>query len=261
MANYRRTVLLLLILATLVASIPAQDQEEQIDNIPAVLSGLRANAVEGEVVYARENAKFDVEADLELKQADTLRTGANGRVEFLLQPGNLLRAGPNTECQFADDRYDRLKFLLNKGTLTFELIKNDWEDTSDFFESLKQGFELIRVITPNAEVFLTQPGIFRINTADGRTELIVRRGEVRAKLGYAFASLASILTAFAIWNGTKAWLCEPHSLIQGHAIWHVLGAVAAFFLYRYYASEEVGDSATSEPPDAGVGSVGRGAIS
>src|SRR6185503_1223000 len=177
MPNYRRTVLLLLILSTLVAPIPAQEQEEQIENIPAVLSGLRANAVEGDVAYVRENAKFNVEADLELKQADTLRTGANARVELLLQPGNFLRAGANTECQFLDDRYDRLKFLLNKGSLTFELIKNDWEDTSDFFESLKQGFELIRVITPDSEVFITQPGIFRINTADGRTELVVRRGE------------------------------------------------------------------------------------
>ena len=91
--------------------------------------------------------------------------------------------------------------------------------------------------------------------------LIMRRGEVHAKHMYAFASLASILTAFAIWNGTKAWLCEPRSLIQGHAIWHILGAVAAFFLYRYYASEEVGDSATPAPPDAAVGSVERGAIS
>ena len=179
MTNYRRTVLLLFLSATLVVHIPAQDQdpEEQISNIPAVLSGLRANAVEGDVVYVRENAKFSVETDLELKQADTLRTGANARVELLLQPGNLLRAGANTECHFIDDRFDRLKFLLNKGTLSFELLKNDWEDTSDFFETLKQGFELIRVITPNAEVFITQPGVFRINTADGRTELIVRKGE------------------------------------------------------------------------------------
>jgi len=129
------------------------------------------------VVYVRENAKFPIEPDLELKQGDTLRSAANGRLELLLQPGNLLRAGANTDCLFVDDRYDRLKFILNKGTLSFELLKNDWEDTSDFFESLKQGFELIRVITPNAEVFITQPGVFRINTADGRTELIVRRGE------------------------------------------------------------------------------------
>jgi hypothetical protein len=90
--------------------------------------------------------------------------------------------------------------------------------------------------------------------------MIMRRGEVHARHVYAYASLASILTAFAIWNGAKARLCEPHSLIQGHAIWHILGAVAAYFLYRYYASEEVGDSATGAPPDAAVGSVERGSI-
>lgn len=177
MANYRRTLLLLLVLATLVVHIPAQDQEEAIDNIPAILSGLRANAVDGDVVYVRENAKFNVEANLELKQADSVRTGSNGRVELLLQPGNLLRIGPDADCQLVDDRYDRLKFVLNKGTLNFELLKNDWEDTSDFFEAIKHGFEVIRVITPGGEVFMNQPGIFRINTGDGRTELIVRRGE------------------------------------------------------------------------------------
>ena len=78
--------------------------------------------------------------------------------------------------------------------------------------------------------------------------LIMRRSEAHARRRYAYASLASILTAFAIWNATKDWLCDPHSLIQGHAIWHVLGAVSAYFLYRYYASEEVGDLALPGPP-------------
>jgi hypothetical protein len=177
MKHYGRTLLLLLTLATLVVHTPAQDQEEQIDHIPAILSGLRVNVVEGAVAYVRENGKFDLEANHELKQADSVRTGSNGRTELLLQPGNLLRVGGGTDCQFVDDRYDRLKLVLNKGTLNFELLKNDWEDTSDFFETLKQGFELIRVITPNSEIFITHPGIFRINVADGRTELIVRRGE------------------------------------------------------------------------------------
>jgi len=78
--------------------------------------------------------------------------------------------------------------------------------------------------------------------------LIMRRREVRAQRMYAYASLASIVTAFAIWNASKAWLCDPHSFIQGHAIWHILGAVSAYFLYRYYASEEVGDMAIPRPP-------------
>jgi hypothetical protein len=75
--------------------------------------------------------------------------------------------------------------------------------------------------------------------------LIMRRQEARAQRVYAYASLASILIAFAIWNAARTWLCDPHSLIQGHAIWHVLGALSAYFLYRYYASEEVGDPAVS----------------
>ena len=66
---------------------------------------------------------------------------------------------------------------------------------------------------------------------------ISRRGETLARRGFAYASLASMLIAFAIWNASKSWLCEPRSLVQGHAIWHILGAVAAYFLYRYYASE------------------------
>ncbi|HEX5888844.1 MAG TPA: FecR domain-containing protein, partial [Pyrinomonadaceae bacterium] len=177
MPKYRRTLLLLLTLATLVGQTPAQDQDEQVDHIPAILSGLRVNVVEGDVAYVREEGKFTLEANYELEQADSVRTGANGRAELLLQPGNLLRVGADTDCKVLDDRYERLKLLLNKGTLSFELLKNDWEDTTDFFESLKQGFELIRIITPHSEILLTQPGIFRINLTEGRTELIVRRGE------------------------------------------------------------------------------------
>jgi hypothetical protein len=78
-----------------------------------------------------------------------------------------------------------------------------------------------------------------LTIAVGLEVLIMRRGTTRANRWYAFASLASILIAFAIWNATKTWLCDPGSLIQGHAIWHLLGAVSAYFLYRYYASEEV----------------------
>jgi len=67
---------------------------------------------------------------------------------------------------------------------------------------------------------------------------IRRRGEKSANAAYAIASLAALVIAFIIWNASKTWLCDPHSLIQGHAIWHLLGAVSAYFLYRYYASEE-----------------------
>jgi hypothetical protein len=68
--------------------------------------------------------------------------------------------------------------------------------------------------------------------------VIMLRRETRARHVFAYASLASILVAFTVWNATKTWLCDPRSLIQGHAIWHLLCAVSAYCLYRYYASEK-----------------------
>lgn len=45
-------------------------------------------------------------------------------------------------------------------------------------------------------------------------------------------------TAFAIWIAdlTRSW-CDTTSLIQGHAAWHLLNAVALWCAYRYFASE------------------------
>jgi hypothetical protein len=44
--------------------------------------------------------------------------------------------------------------------------------------------------------------------------------------------------AFLIWvlDITRV-ACSPGSALQGHALWHMLGALAAWCLYRYYESE------------------------
>ena len=46
-----------------------------------------------------------------------------------------------------------------------------------------------------------------------------------------------MLVAFAIWNASQHGLCDPQSLLQGHAVWHLLGAVSAYLLFRLWASE------------------------
>ena len=50
------------------------------------------------------------------------------------------------------------------------------------------------------------------------------------------------LVALSIWSGSHAGglLCDPSSLVQGHAVWHVLNAVAGAFLYPYLRSERIG---------------------
>lgn len=64
-------------------------------------------------------------------------------------------------------------------------------------------------------------------------------GGRRTDLRWGAGALASILVAFAIWNASKGAWCDPHSLLQGHAAWHLLCAVAAYLLFRLWASETV----------------------
>lgn len=64
-----------------------------------------------------------------------------------------------------------------------------------------------------------------------------RRGETSRAFRHGVVALASMLVAFAIWLLSNAGWCDPDSLLQGHAAWHLLSAVAAYWLYRLYASE------------------------
>jgi hypothetical protein len=55
---------------------------------------------------------------------------------------------------------------------------------------------------------------------------------------FLHAAWWTLVAAFIIWvvDLTK-FLCYPTSWLQGHALWHLLGATAAGFLYLYYRSE------------------------
>lgn len=50
-----------------------------------------------------------------------------------------------------------------------------------------------------------------------------------------YAGLIVLVLAFSIWtlDQTPAF-CQPDSLVQGHAIWHVLTAIAAFLVFIHY---------------------------
>ena len=66
---------------------------------------------------------------------------------------------------------------------------------------------------------------------------IARRSQNRSatKLKIAIALLG---IGFGIWalDYTRI-LCRPESWMQGHAVWHVLGALAAWYLYLYYRDQ------------------------
>ncbi len=56
---------------------------------------------------------------------------------------------------------------------------------------------------------------------------------------WGVVSLGALLLALAIWNVSQTGqrFCDPQSLIQGHAIWHLLDALSVYGLFRFYVSE------------------------
>ncbi len=58
------------------------------------------------------------------------------------------------------------------------------------------------------------------------------------KPSYYLAGIAAKAAAFTIWNlDQRGIVCAPHSLLQGHAAWHLLGASALLCTFNYYRSE------------------------
>jgi len=84
-----------------------------------------------------------------------------------------------------------------------------------------------------------------------------RRNAVSLDLRWLAAAVGALALAFAVWNTAKAGspLCWPHSLYQGHGVWHVLCAVSAYCLFRLYVSEQE----VSSPPGRDLPSTASGA--
>lgn len=74
------------------------------------------------------------------------------------------------------------------------------------------------------------------------TELVIlwlKPGGLRRRWQPFALALATFVLALVVWSlsQTAAPLCDPNSLLQGHAIWHLLCAVATWFIFLYLRSE------------------------
>ncbi len=69
------------------------------------------------------------------------------------------------------------------------------------------------------------------------TRMVVSNGRILV------AAVTSLAIGFVIWIADIThFACSPMSWLQGHAIWHLLGALGAWFLYLYYRSETLPNS-------------------
>lgn len=59
-----------------------------------------------------------------------------------------------------------------------------------------------------------------------------------ARIRYYLAGILAMAVAFTIWIlDQQGIVCAPHSLVQGHAAWHLLGATSLWLSFSYYRSE------------------------
>src|SRR5689334_2353941 len=120
----------------------------QDENIEGFIAGIRANAVKGEVVYQRGDGKFPLESGMRLEQGDIIRSGKGSYAELLLQPGNFLRVGADTELRVFCDEHDKMRLNLSQGAIVVELLSRDNAGFSRYV--IDDATELIRVITADA---------------------------------------------------------------------------------------------------------------
>lgn len=79
-------------------------------------------------------------------------------------------------------------------------------------------------------------------------EGVIRRGGGhRPAIKHLVYTAAILSVAFLIWilDYTRL-VCQPQSLMQGHAVWHILGAVSAWYLYLYYRAAEKHDPVSEQ---------------
>ena len=169
MRKLRPTLAPMFFVTALVLALPliifAQNREKFV--ISAKAGGV--NAVTGRAsMLPHGNGEWQqltIKEDLE--PGDLVKTGIDGRVEMLLNPGSYLRVGENSEFELSDNSLENLELRLIQGTAIVEVTGADDEDL------------FIGITTPHTRMSIVRRGLYRVSVVPGdATELIVRKGRV-----------------------------------------------------------------------------------
>lgn len=141
---------------------------------------------------------------------------------------------------FAGQFWDILGMLLLAGfILVYALERSlNWPTrrTLAVYAAASACFTLIQVLLPDTRRYLFAVVLLVALLLEYRLHLT---HQTSARLAWLNTGVALFALAFGIWIlDQSGWLCQPTSLLQGHALWHVLGAAGVGLLYGYYRSEK-----------------------
>ena len=154
-------------IATTFAQGPVSSQSRERFVISARAGGV--NAVTGKTgVHAKGSTVWEqLTIKDNLEGGDVVKTGLDGRVEILLNPGSYMRVGENSEIELTNNTLDNLEVRVIRGTAIVEATGAD--DTE----------LMINITTPHAKMAIVRRGLYRVNVVPGDlTEVIVRKGRM-----------------------------------------------------------------------------------
>ncbi len=165
----RTNLVLALFVASFVLILPPATHGQNREKFVISARAGGVNAVTGRAtMLAHGNSEWQqltIKEDLET--GDVVRTGVDGRVEMLLNPGSYMRIGENSEVELSDNSLENLEVRLIRGTAIMEVAGADNEEL------------LIGITTPHTRMSIVRRGLYRVNVVPGdTTELIVRKGRV-----------------------------------------------------------------------------------
>lgn len=170
--SYYRIALFLLLVAVIGASAAiAQDRQPLADDekdqyVVSARAGL-VNMIDGAATVLRFKPFAMPEVLIsgdELDTGDTVSTGSGGHAEILLNPGCYLRLGERSEFVFLFDGLsteNRIRLL--RGSAIIEVSAID---------------DFMVVEAPHGKFAIARTGLYRFNVADGKTDVLVRKGSV-----------------------------------------------------------------------------------
>lgn len=123
------------------------------------------NYIAGKVAIDRIAGKsgYLVKGDT-VEKSETIRTGAAGKAEILLNPGSYVRLAENAAFKFDSTALDDLRVSLTAGSAIFEVIADD-------------EFKVV-VNTPKSKFYLLKSSVYRVDAlSDGSGKISVWKGK------------------------------------------------------------------------------------